>query len=91
MRKCEGISLYCETKIYAFTETVFKEKHGVWDPTPELTTTHIADYKLRSQLSIPTAKGNGGVGKISPIGIGISKTTNRTREITEKGQGRGES
>ncbi len=41
-----------------FKETVFKEKHGVWDLMPVLTIT-LSHSQLRSQLSTPTTKGKG--------------------------------
>ncbi len=47
-----------------FSENVFKEKYGVWDPMPDLTITQLC-----SQLySPPLQRERGGVGKISPIG-----------------------
>jgi hypothetical protein len=47
-----------------YPEAVFKEKHGVCDPMPELTLTFnsIASYPP------PLQRERGGVGKISPIG-----------------------
>jgi hypothetical protein len=45
-------------------ETVFKEKHGVWDPMPELSITvnSIVSYPH------PIQRKRGGVGNISPVG-----------------------
>ncbi len=47
-------------------ESVFKEKHGVWDPMSKLTLTHI----LNSVVSYPPPiqRERGGEGKSSPIG-----------------------
>jgi hypothetical protein len=46
-------------------EAIFKEKHGEWDPTPELTTVHITSPYLivdsKVQLSTPTTT------NVSPI------------------------
>ncbi len=46
---------------YVWTETVFKEKHGVWDPMLEMTITHltVSHGQFRSQLSTRTTKGKG--------------------------------
>jgi hypothetical protein len=65
---------------YRLAETVFKEKHGVWDPM------QVVSYPP------PLKRERGGVGKIvEHICLLISKTIKRKNEITEMGEGRGES
>jgi len=68
--------LYRDTTEAVFTE----EKHGVWDPMLELTRIHFISELERSLLLVEDIF----------ICMFISKTTNRKRENTEKGDGRGE-
>jgi hypothetical protein len=53
-------------KIFSPTlsEAVFKEKHGVWDPMPQLTII----YNSVVRYPPPLQRERGEVGKISPIG-----------------------
>ncbi len=54
------------------TESVFKAKHGVREPMPELTITHIISYsQLRSQPFTPTTKGKGWSGEDLSIQVQI--------------------
>jgi hypothetical protein len=39
------------------TETVFKEKHGVWDPMPEPTITHL--ISMSTSFNTPALQGKG--------------------------------
>ncbi len=76
-------------KEYRDTETVFKEKHGVWDPMPKFTITHLLTVNSVVVNPPPLQRERGGMGKISPIDLYLSansKTLNRKRE-----RGRGKS
>jgi hypothetical protein len=52
-------------------ETLFKEKHGVWDPMPELTIGNSPYLIVNSVVSYPSPlqRERGGVGKISLISL----------------------
>jgi hypothetical protein len=82
--------------IHWCTETVFKEKYGVWDPTGVDYNSPYLIVNSVVKLSTPTSKGKGWSGEDLSywyicICLLISITTNRKRESTEKGKGWGES
>ncbi len=80
---------FSPSSLLATAETVFKEKHGVWDPMLKLTVTYLIVNSVVSYPP-PTTKGKGSSGEdlsylLSKfICLQIFKTTNR-----EKGKGEG--